>query len=547
MALKLGTTALTALYLGSTALSTAYLGSVQVYDAGGVAFDPASLFASGEEGVWYEPATTTAFLSDTDLTPCGYGDACGLLLDKSQGAGYSGGSFTGLGDEIIDTSVGPAGSTFAVRSTLTDAGSGFWTMETTGTVGEYGATTATVANAFTVNTIYEVTVEVLEFSVADGSHSMWVRWSDGQNSNVLLSPDPLANITAAGTYKNTIRANRDTITIIMRSGLATIGDYVTFKLSVRELPGNHATQTTFDNRPILARVPEGGRRNELVSTATLATQSVTVTAAERTLSFKGAGTVTLSGASTAGPLVGTGASDRVTLTFTPSAGPLTLTVSGTVTDAQLELGATATAYQLVADADGYDVTESGVDSLDYLSFNGTNNYLTPGAIDFTSTDAMSIFSAVRKLIDARQCIVENTAAGNTGAFSHNAGGGVGVGTTSQYNAFAKGSATGKVDQYAVSAAFPAPITNVFTSTHDISDDLSSIRVDGAASGTDGTGEKGLGNFRNIVVWVGARNYLTGDLWFTGHIYGLIVRGAASDATEISNTETYLANRSGVTL
>lgn len=77
--------------------------------------------------------------------------------------------------------------------------------------------------------------------------------------------------------------------------------------------------------------------NLLLNSATLSTQSVTTTSASPyILSFKGTGTVTLSGTSTAGPLVGTGASDRVSLKFSPTAGTLTLTVSGTVTEAQLE-------------------------------------------------------------------------------------------------------------------------------------------------------------------------------------------------------------------
>jgi hypothetical protein len=84
--------------------------------------------------------------------------------------------------------------------------------------------------------------------------------------------------------------------------------------------------------------------NLLVDTATLSTQSVTVTADAHTLSFYGTGTVTLSGVSTAGPLVGTGAGDRVTLTFTPTGGSLTLTVSGTVSTAQLVLGSAPLGY-----------------------------------------------------------------------------------------------------------------------------------------------------------------------------------------------------------
>ena len=92
---------------------------------------------------------------------------------------------------------------------------------------------------------------------------------------------------------------------------------------------------------------ESEARTQLLHTTdAMVTQSHTVTAVPHTLHFTGTGTVTLSGASTAGPLVGTGTGEqnRVSLTFTPSAASLTLTVSGTVTDAQLEVGSTPSSY-----------------------------------------------------------------------------------------------------------------------------------------------------------------------------------------------------------
>jgi hypothetical protein len=83
--------------------------------------------------------------------------------------------------------------------------------------------------------------------------------------------------------------------------------------------------------------------NLFLNSATPATQSFTVTAQAYTLSFYGTGTITLSGASTAGPLVGTGAApNRVSLTFTPTAGTLTLTLSGSIVRPQLETGTAAT-------------------------------------------------------------------------------------------------------------------------------------------------------------------------------------------------------------
>lgn len=105
------------------------------------------------------------------------------------------------------------------------------------------------------------------------------------------------------------------------------------------------------NQPAWALGPNGlwglqmapGATNLYLNSGAPATQSVTVTAAQHTLSFYGTGTLTLSGASTVGPLVGAGAAPtRSSLTFTPSAGSLTLTLSGSISLPQLELGPVAT-------------------------------------------------------------------------------------------------------------------------------------------------------------------------------------------------------------
>jgi hypothetical protein len=131
--------------------------------------------------------------------------------------------------------------------------------------------------------------------------------------------------------------------------------------------GNHLAQADAARRPVL-----DARSNLLTGTETLATQSVVIPASfAHTLSFFGTGTVTLSGASTDGPLVGTGATDRVSLTFTPTAATLTLTVTGTVTDAQLEQGSAATTYQRVTASDDYE--DIGLPRS--LSFDGVDDIL----------------------------------------------------------------------------------------------------------------------------------------------------------------------------
>lgn len=139
-----------------------------------------------------------------------------------------------------------------------------------------------------------------------------------------------------------VNASPPTKWLLNSSGILTSGSNLRCQYSAAGVP--------------LGFLPEPQRTNLLLNSAVLATQSVTVSATAYTLSFEGTGTVTLSGASTAGPLVGTGATDRVPLTFTPSAGSLTLTVSGTVNYANLEAGLFPTSPIVTA---GSQVTRAG--------------------------------------------------------------------------------------------------------------------------------------------------------------------------------------------
>ena len=303
--------------------------------------------------------------------------------------------------------------------------------------------------------------------------------------------------------------------------------------------GNHEVAINDAARGIYGWMPKTGRRNLLNATDTLATQSVTVTAAAHTLAFTGTGTVVLSGAYV-GTLIGTGASDRVTLTFTPIAASLTLTVTGSVTLAQLQLGSVDTAYQRVVS--NYDITEAGVQSCYYVLANGVNTaYSTPTITP--GTDKVQVFAGVRKNSDATAGVFIETSAAysaNSGVITFNAPTGASQAT---YGFGSKGT----ISAFAVSPAnYTSPITKIITGIGDISGDNSTLRVNGVQV-SQITTNQGTGNFLAYPAYLYARGGTT--VPFNGYDFGHTVRfGPNLDAATIARVESLLSrNTPEVTL
>lgn len=297
--------------------------------------------------------------------------------------------------------------------------------------------------------------------------------------------------------------------------------------------GNHASQSTSAARPTLR-----ARYNQLLNTTTLATQSVTVVAAAHTLRFIGAGSITLSGTAS-------GTYSAGSHSITPTAGTLTLTVSGTVTDADLRVAnesASLPVYQRVGAATDYDT--SGFPP--YLAFDGSDDAMATSAINFSATDKMSMFAGVRKIGSAASMLVEFSADWNSNQGTFVAGVNTDGTITTTTDVFAsRGTAAANTNQFAVSGGFAAPVSLVYTNTANISGGLTTIRINGAASGTNGTGGQGTGNFGNHPLYIGARNNAASFL--NGRLYSLIVLGRAATAAEIVSTERWVGAKAGVVL
>jgi hypothetical protein len=284
--------------------------------------------------------------------------------------------------------------------------------------------------------------------------------------------------------------------------------------------GNHAAQSTSASRPVLSALI-----NRLVSTETLATQTITTMATTQRLRFEGTGTITLSGTAT-------GTYSAGSHTFTTTAGSLTLTVSGSVTKADLRVandGVGLPAYQRVNTSTDYDTTGFPM----YLRFDGVDDSLSTSSINFTSTDKMTVFAGVRKLSDAANGVLAELsvdANANNGAFELRAPSG---GLNDLFARF-RGTAT-----VFVNPTVAAPVTRVIAVTDDISGDSLVMRLNGTQAASN-TADQGTGNFGNYPLYIGRRGGTT--LPFNGRFYSLIVRGAQSTAAQIAATETYVNSR-----
>ena len=258
-----------------------------------------------------------------------------------------------------------------------------------------GAALSQVDRAFTVvaGETYKVVVE--KVSGAGISTDLFFRAGTTAGGYDLVGTEYYGT-AAAGPITYYLKSTTTTLGITLRN--ATTGSVTTTLLdniSIKQVTGIHLTQATTANKPLVRR----GMLNELLNSATPATQSVTCIAAPYTLALYGTGNVVLSGTG-AGTLTGTGASDLVVLNFTPTAGSVTFTKAGTVSSFGLFKG-TWTAAQILAEGGIPTTTATAASSPSagkyWWSFDGSNDSLLSGNLGITNACTIVIAGRVNSL------------------------------------------------------------------------------------------------------------------------------------------------------
>ena len=565
-------------------------------EGGSLASLISSLFRNNEQGVWYDPSDmSTMFQDATGTTPVtAMEQPVGLILDKSRGLVQTQLITNGTFDANID-----GWSTVSPTTALWSSGRILVNRD-----GYFQSQAATPIRLIAGNT-YFVSIDVTSAPTnAFGGLEIW----DAGRTTARYLVGTFRRNTAGNLASSFVATTTEDALVIVGISGATTGQVTFDNISVRELPGNHATQSTSVSRPVLS-----ARYNMLTNTenislfsaqnATISGSVFTVTATGAanvnriysigqqpsgtsfTTSVKlkrvnanwvavqvyninnaigvicyvnlGAGVLGFTNVSSAGgtvalaPIAGEVNSYRLSMTFpsnyafssphifvrgASADGNLTCAGGESYEVSQFDLrvtndGVGLPAYQRVNTATDYDTTGFKP----YLRFDGTDDWMQTNAIDFTGTDKMTVFAGVRKLSDAATGMVAELSAssgGANGSFNLTAPNTTGYGWRSVGTLLSDANSTGT----------SAPESAVLTGIGNIAADISQLRRNSLIV-ANSTADQGTGNYGNYPLYIGRRGGTS--LPFNGRIYSLIIRGAQSRDDQITQTEKFVASKTGI--
>jgi hypothetical protein len=142
-----------------------------------------------------------------------------------------------LGPELLDATVGPAGSTAIFRGTQTALGARVWRLATTSLSGSAGVAIATATPLLVNGISYELRVICPGRAVTNAGNAFSFRRSTGQVSGV--EGTDVLSVSGPGVFQTVVvgTATLDTLTIVAgsSSGLSTIGDTWDLDISLRKI------------------------------------------------------------------------------------------------------------------------------------------------------------------------------------------------------------------------------------------------------------------------------------------------------------------------
>ena len=187
----------------------------------GGGFSPSVLFALSEPGIWYDPSDLTTMFQDTAGTvPVkAAGQSVAMVLDKSNGLV--------LGPELVKN------GTFDANTAWTK-GPGWVIASGVASITSSAATNAITQPVGVTGKTYQITYTVVSISTQG-----FCSFAGGTIGTLRSAPGTYTELIVCGSSNNLVG--------VAASASGTTGTID--NVSVKELPGNHATQTTAGARP----------------------------------------------------------------------------------------------------------------------------------------------------------------------------------------------------------------------------------------------------------------------------------------------------------
>jgi len=177
-----------------------------------------------------------------------------------------------------------------------------------------------------------------------------------------------------------------------------------------------------------------------------------------------------------------------------------------------------------------------------LKFDGVDDFMSTAAIDFSGTDKLSAWVGVQANSDGFSYIWSLGDSPNTSAGAALVRG---FATIGEYGTYLYGTAL----NYRNSTAYSAVDTSVITQALDISgvtdaDEIAMQRNGAPVSYSSGGGLAGTGSLPNAPIYLASAN---GANVFLGNLYSSVCLGRAATADELTKTQAWVAEKTGVTL
>jgi hypothetical protein len=539
-----------------------------------------ALFGRGEQGAWYDASDLNSmYQENTGITPVtapGQGTAdcvIGFLVDKRLGGRNA------LAAELAPATVNFENA-FWTASSATPTGNSFTTAAAGGMI-----TTAALVAA---TKYYEVVM-----TLANSSTVSLRTASAGAD---------LVTFAAAASREVRAIINASATAFYIRNAAA--GTTTVTALSVRELPGNHATQATTASKPVLtarynvftasefpAGVTDAPVRGGAVSATTLTGYAGALaigfdgaTPAYAYKNFTGAastpyrisavvkmddglaptfGSATATDSSNSFAFVVSGQSSAPNAHTVTDLGGGLYRVASTVVSLSVPTVNTgivkyATNNNRTFKITAYDCRTSADAALSipaYQRVTDASNYDTAGfpwylkadgVDDGLATAAIDFTGTDKMTVFAGVTKLSDAAAGvvvESGTTAFGVNGTFGLYAPVSVAPNYSFNSRGTANGQSTPTGFASPHNAVLTGIGDIAADISTTRVNGVA--TTAATDQGTGNFTSQPLYLFRRGGTT--LPFNGRCYGLIVRGAATPDATIAAVERIIGRKMGVVL